>query len=276
MTDLVRSEVRKLRTTHLWWIFGVTVLVLTLVAVGIAITEAHFRLTEPGSVGPGGKPMSQAAEYDEIVTGIFTAGQFFGLMFTLLLGTLLMTNEYQHQTASPTFLATPDRTRVVFAKLITGGLIGVLFWGLTTLVDLIVGGIFLAGTDAGLRLTQPAVLQAIGLNLLAYVLWAIFGIGLGTLIRSQIAAVIVAIAIYVLTGKVAQTEVGGLAYLLKLYWVPQLTVLLPATASDLMVTGDTVLSSQMPPRWVGAFVLVSYAILAGVAGTVITRRRDIA
>jgi ABC-type transport system involved in multi-copper enzyme maturation permease subunit len=275
MTALVRSELRKLRTTQVWWIFGLTVLILTLLAVAVGMAEANFRLTEPGGAGPGGAPLSRADLYDEVVAGIYTSGQFFGLMFSLLLGTLLMTNEHQHQTASSTFLATPDRTRVVFAKLITAVLIGVLFWGITTVVDLIAGGIFLSTTDAGVRLTEPAVLQAIGLNLLAYVLWAILGIGLGTVIRSQIAAVILAIALYVLTGVVAQGILAALAYFLDMRWLMQLGVLLPATASDLMVTGSTQLE-DMPPRWVGAFVLVCYGVLAGIAGTVITRRRDIA
>jgi len=30
-----------------------------------------------------------------------------------------------------------------------------------------------------------------------------------------------------------------------------------------------------PPRWVGAVVLIGYAIVAGVVGTMITKRRDI-
>jgi hypothetical protein len=111
--------------------------------------------------------------------------------------------------------------------------------------------------------------------MVAFGLWAILGIGLGTVIRSQIAAVILAIALYVLTGVVAQGILAALAYFLDMQWVMQLGVLLPATASDLMVTGSTQLE-HMPPRWAGALVLVSYGLLAGIAGTVITRRRDIA
>jgi hypothetical protein len=30
-----------------------------------------------------------------------------------------------------------------------------------------------------------------------------------------------------------------------------------------------------PPRWVGAVVLISYAVITGVLGTLITKRRDI-
>ena len=50
---------------------------------------------------------------------IFTSGQYFGGLFVLLLGILLITNEYYHQTATATFLTTPHRTKVIVAKLIT-------------------------------------------------------------------------------------------------------------------------------------------------------------
>ena len=49
---------------------------------------------------------------------IYTSGQFFGVLFVSLLGILLITNEYYHQTATTTFLTTPHRSRVVAAKLV--------------------------------------------------------------------------------------------------------------------------------------------------------------
>ena len=41
---------------------------------------------------------------------IFTSGQFFGLVLVMLLGILVITNEFQYQTATATFLTTPHRT----------------------------------------------------------------------------------------------------------------------------------------------------------------------
>ena len=43
------------------------------------------------------------------------------------------------------------------------------------------------------QLQDAGVLRAYALNLLAYVLWAIFGVGFGTLLRSQIAATVTGI-----------------------------------------------------------------------------------
>jgi hypothetical protein len=50
-------------------------------------------------------------------------------------------------------------------------------------------------------------------------------------------------------------------------------VLIPTTASQLMISGTELPGS--PPRWVGAVVLIGYALVTGVLGTAIMRRRDI-
>lgn len=280
--NLVRSELLKLRTTNVWWIFGIALVALTTLSLLAAMAEASFLLdppqpppeeVPPGETPPAGPQGDVADLRAQVAVGLYTAGQFFGLMFALLLGSLLMTNEYAHQTASATFLTTPQRARVVVAKLITAFGIGLLFWAVATLVDLIGGALYLLSADVGPQLGHPKVLTAIGLNLLAYVLWAVFGIGIGTLIRSQLATVIVAVAVYVLTGAIGLGVLFALSQYLDASWLTDLAVLLPSTASDLMVTGvDWV---EMPPRWTGAVVLIGYGVLAAVSGTLITQRRDI-
>jgi len=56
-------------------------------------------------------------------------------------------------------------------------------------------------------------------------------------------------------------------------WFEKLQVLVPTTASQLMLSGTELPGN--PPRWVGAVVLIGYAAVAGVVGTLITKRRDI-
>ncbi|MGH3714122.1 MAG: ABC transporter permease [Micromonosporaceae bacterium] len=286
---LVRSELLKLRTTNVWWIFVLVLLGLSALSLLVGIAEASYLVhtpepppgdVPPGEPPPGGAPPepnpnepSPAERHELAAIRLYTSGQFFGLMFALLLGTLLMTNEYAHQTATATFLVTPRRHLVVLAKLATALGVGVLFWAIATLVDLVGGALYLASAGVGPQLAAPKVLTALGLNLLAYVLWAIFGIGLGTLIRSQIGAVIVAIAVYVLTGTLGLGVLFMLSQWTELSWLTDLGVLLPSTASDLMVTGIDFV--KMPPRWVGGVILVGYGVLAGVVGTLLTQRRDI-
>jgi len=75
---------------------------------------------------------------------------------------------------------------------------------------------------------------------------------------------------------VGATVVGVIFSLLSQHvaeWIDKLQVLVPTTASQLMLSGTELPGN--PPRWVGAAVLIGYAAVAGVVGTLITKRRDI-
>ena len=50
-------------------------------------------------------------------------------------------------------------------------------------------------------------------------------------------------------------------------------MLVPSIASQLMISGTELPGS--PPQWVGAVVLIGYAVVAGAVGTLIIRTRDI-
>jgi hypothetical protein len=50
-------------------------------------------------------------------------------------------------------------------------------------------------------------------------------------------------------------------------------VIVPTSASALMIAGSDLPGN--PPRWVGAAVLIGYALVTGVIGTAIMKRRDI-
>lgn len=78
------------------------------------------------------------------------------------------------------------------AKFAAAACFGALFWAASTLLNVIVTPIYLRGEHVSVALSDWAVVRSVLLNLLAYVMWAIFGIGLGTLVRSQIGAVVTA------------------------------------------------------------------------------------
>jgi hypothetical protein len=73
-----------------------------------------------------------------VATTLYTSGQFLGVLLVMLLGAILVTTEFQHLTATTTFLVTPVRERVVLAKLGAAVLLGLAFWLGTTLLNLIV------------------------------------------------------------------------------------------------------------------------------------------
>ncbi len=56
-------------------------------------------------------------------------------------------------------------------------------------------------------------------------------------------------------------------------WISKLQVLVPSIASQLMISGTELPGN--PPQWVGAAVLIGYAVITGAIGTLIVRKRDI-
>ncbi|WP_319459523.1 ABC transporter permease subunit [Micromonospora sp. RTP1Z1] len=276
--NLVRSELLKIRTTNTWWLFGIGALVTLAGAFLVNALNANLSLT--GGQDLEGVPADQAEQIRAAASevyqsaNLFTSGQYFGLLFVLLLGIIVVTNEFYHQTATTTFLTTPQRTRVVTAKLVTAALFGALFWLVTTLLTIPATLIYfnVQGWDA--HFGSWDVTRAILLNLLAYVLWGIFGVGFGVLIRSQIGATITAVVLYLVGTTAANLVFFLLQQWLEWDWISKLAVIVPSTASTLMISGTELPGN--PPQWVGAAVLIGYAVVTGAIGTMIMRRRDIA
>jgi ABC-2 type transport system permease protein len=188
---------------------------------------------------------------------------------------LVVTNEFFHQTATTTFLVTPRRTRVILAKFLATVATSVAFWALALLLSLVVGVLYLRSEGLGTYLGDWAVWRSVLLALAVYAVWAVFGVGLGVLIRSQIGAMITGTVLYLIGTQAAQI-VFFLIYTfwIKKDWVLTSMVVVPSIAS-LVMTSVTKLYPQSPPAWVGAVVLVGYGLVAGFIGVLLTRRRDI-
>ncbi|MET8150384.1 ABC transporter permease [Actinoplanes sp. NPDC049668] len=274
--NLVKAELFKIRSTSTWWIFGL--ITLALWALSLLINWAGSNINqgvdpaEQGLTAEQAEQIRVANEAVNIAANLYTSGQFFGVLMVMLLGAIVVTNEFFHLTATTTFLVTPRRELVVLAKLVASALFGVGFWLITTVLNLIFVPLILNQLDVGPQLSEPAVWRAIGLNALAYALWAVLGVGAGVLIRSQIGATVALSTIYVL-GWFGTTLIFALLGPRLGDWFDKLQVLVPPIASQLMISGTELPGS--PPRWLGAVVLIGYAALAGGIGTWLMKRRDI-
>lgn len=267
MTRLIRAELLKMRTTKTWWLFGSGVLVFTALALLFNCVQTHVALTRPAP----GQSVDAAAQ----AAAIYTSGQFFGALLIMLLGMLVVTSEYFHQTATTTFLATPRRTRVILSKFLATIAASIAFWALALVPSLVTGVLYLRYEGLGTSLGDRQVWRSILLALAVYVVWAVFGVGLGVLIRSQVGAMITGTVLYLIGTQAAQI-VFYLIYTfwIKKEWVMTALVVVPSIAS-LVMTSATKLYPQSPPAWVGAAVLVGYGFVAGAIGVFLTRRRDI-
>jgi ABC-2 type transport system permease protein len=274
--NLVKAELFKIRSTSTWWILGLVTFVLWALTLLINWAGSSINSNPESTEGLTADQAEQvrvANEAVNVASNLYTSGQFFGVLMVMLLGAIVVTNEFFHQTATTTFLVTPRRESVVVAKLIASTLLGLAFWLVTTLLNLVFVPFILDALNVGSQLGEPAIWRAIGLNALAYALWAILGVGAGVLIRSQIGATIALSTIYVI-GYFGATTIFFLLTPRIGEWFGKLQVLVPPLASQLMVSGTELPGN--PPRWVGAAVLIGYAVVAGGLGTWLMKRRDIA
>jgi ABC-type transport system involved in multi-copper enzyme maturation permease subunit len=277
---LVRSELLKIRTTNAWWIFALGVLVLTGLTFLINMFQAIFfmdnvdELLEDENLSPeDAEAILVISELPVQAANLYTSGQFLVLIVVLVVGILTVTNEFYHQTATSTFLTAPHRTAVIMAKVVAACVLAVFYWGISTAFNIPVTMLFLQARGLDSYLGDPEVGRAILLNLVAYLLWAVFGVGFGVLLRSQIAATVTGILLYLagFIGAILIFDVLG-SYL-NAEWLPKWQVIVPSVASQLMVAGAELPGN--PPRWVGAVVLLGWSLAAGTIGVLVTRRRDV-
>jgi len=117
------------------------------------------------------------------------------------------------------------------------------------------------------------VARSVLLNLLAFVAWGVFGLGLGAVLRSQIVAVIGAIAVY--AGSFGTELVFTALYnLFHQGWMLGAPVIGPAVASEVMTTSGPAFPDA-PPGWTGGIILIGYTVALVAGGIALTKRRDV-
>jgi ABC-2 type transport system permease protein len=190
---------------------------------------------------------------------LLNVGGFAGL-FAALTGILLVTGEFRFGTIRPTFLFEPRRSRVLIAK-VAAGLLAGLFFGLAAeaLVFVIYYAV-LKGRDI------PFVLDAGQVTLLALgtfagvALWGGIGVGIGAVVRNQVAAVIGLLA----WGFVVENLLFG--------FVPRVGRFGPVHAADAL---SGLGAPHDLPAVAGGAVLLAWTAALAVAGIVLTARRDV-
>ena len=248
MIRLIRAEFTKLRTTRL--IYGVA-----------AVMAAFAVLTVIAGIAYAGRDGNPSLSADSLPT-IVAAPVTLLSGAALLLGILGMAGEFRHQTVTQTFLVTPDRGRVVAAKLIAYPLAGIALALTTLAVTAAVGTGWLAAKGITPSLVDARLGRVAGVAVLGAGLCGLVGVGVGALVRNQVAA-LVGTLVWVLV-------VEGL--LMGLVNAPSLGRWLPSAAAAAAITspGGAHLS-----RLAGTLVFAGYGLASALAGTRLMVRRDI-
>ncbi|SBT63247.1 ABC-type transport system involved in multi-copper enzyme maturation, permease component [Micromonospora sediminicola] len=264
MTPLIRAESRRLLATRMWrgLLLAAVLLGGGLVGLMALVGPENFDPPLPGLDTEVGL---------RAVLGILGYTAF----VPAAAGTLAVTSEYRHGTAAVTFLFAPRRGRVLAAKLATHAVVGLAY------------GIVLAGSAAvalfavtaargvPLGLPAPTVLALLARIGLAMTVYLLVGVGVGALLRNQVAALAVVVG-YLYLGEPVLMMIPGVSAL-----YPVLPGGATAALTDFTYLADA-MSDQtggdavhlLPPAG-GALLLTAYALVAAAVAVIVPMRRDV-
>jgi ABC-type transport system involved in multi-copper enzyme maturation permease subunit len=258
---LVRSELRKVTSTRLWWGLLIGVVIYTAIQSG---ANAALAGQDPGA----GQPRTPALDTAQAIRTVYAGSAFQGAyIFAMILGITGMTGEYRYQTLTPTFLATPRRPRVVVAKMLAHLVVGIGYGMAAVLGALVVGGVVIAVRGFDLGYGADRLWASVGLAVIAVGLWTLLGIGIGTLIRNQVAAVLVAVFVTFLVEPLA-------TFILSANDLDSIVQWLPTNASTALTSPGGGFVDYLA-WWVGGLVLLGYAALLAGLGVLLSTRRDV-
>lgn len=246
MTALFASELLKLRTLRSTWGF-------------VVVTMLFAGLVTAGNIG-GAAPADRLDP--DLQSQIALDVAFPASVLALLLGIILVTNEFRHGTIARTLLATPRRGRFVIVKLLTGAIVGLGLAIVGLAVAFVVATIWLGILDVPL---QPDELgDGAWRAVVAALVAGAFGSAIGGAVHSQVGALVGTLVWMFVLEPICWV-------LLALLDVDALASYLPAAALGGMVDSEAEGGSWI--RSVG--VAAGWAAVAALVAFVRTNRRDI-
>ena len=238
MSRLLRGELIKVRTTRTAFGFAVAALLLALASVLTLLLAG-----DPDNI----TDKRAALSFGSIISAVL-----------LIYGVVGATGEFRHRTLAPAVLIAPDRVRLVVARILAYGLTAGIAGVAIGAVTFIIGLPLLAGTS-GPSLTAGDYAGVVAGGLLAVVLCAALGVGAGTLVRNQVAAVVgVLVWIFVFEPLVSVIDEDWVQYTL-------------GTAAGALGQGGNSDSSMLS----AALVLIAWTAALCAAGALVDWRRDV-
>jgi ABC-2 type transport system permease protein len=248
--QVVRSEWIKL-----WSVRSTTWTLIALVALGVGLTAL---------VCATSADWLASSEADESPTSFVTWGMMIAQVTAVVLGVLVVSNEYATGMIRTTVAATPRRTNVLLAKGLV--LTGTLFVAgvLTAVGGYFAGNAFLEAEGVGVPLDQDGVVRALVGNGLYLAVLGLFSVALALLLRHTAAAISIGLALIFVVGNLVGLVPGATGD-----WLQKL---MPGNAGSVIAT-VTPFNPDLLGAWAGFGVFaLETLVLLGIAGAAFTRR----
>jgi ABC-2 type transport system permease protein len=242
MKTLVATEFLKLRTIRSPWLLLIAAQLIVVAGIGGLIAnkaDTHLAATA-----------SRALAHAGLVS-----------LLSLVLGVMAVAGEYRHKTITDTYLATPQRGRVILAKLGVYTLVGAAFGVVSVATGLVATAIWFAVRGGTPDLSNTELLRTIGGDIAWNAAFAAIGVGVGALVRNLAGGIATALVwIALMEGLIGQL-LGDSGR-----WLP--------FASG-RALGYTDPGGAGLPQWGAGLVLAGYAALFAVLAVLTTVRRDV-
>jgi len=267
MINAVRAELIKMRSMPgVWVTFALAFPLSVLVCIGVLASAGGF----PGHTFYYVQTLHQRRQ-------LLGAGYFGIEILAPIVGVLCVTGEYRHQTITTTLVLTPNRARVLGAKVLVTAAWAVLIALLTFVAVAAVGLPWNAalGGDTS-QVTDQIGAVAPGL-LASAVLLGLFGLGFGTLVKNQVAAILLTIGgTLILEGLLIALARAIFHY--DLNWLPNAAG--AALAGDIARGfagggGGRGEGFRLLTWWQGGLVMLLWGLIPLTAGYYTTFRRDV-
>jgi hypothetical protein len=250
MTALVSAELLKLRTTRALRVGASLILALAVLLVAFVGTLA----------GKDGQPELVPDTLGVLLTA--PARLAGGVVFLICL--LATAGEFRYRTIITTHLAEPRAAKVLAAKLLACGSVGLVLGVALELAAGAAGAVALHQHQVPVVISGKIIVAAAAVGAVL-ALHALLGVGLGALVRNTTAAVTIALLwVFVLEG-VAPVVLRR----------PEMTELLPVGAIDAVLAAGTPITAGSPSPLAGLLLLVGYAGLLSALASLLDRRREI-
>lgn len=277
------SELAKIRYSKTTWI---TTIVVTLGAAVISFLtvfsaevidslssldssgSAAGATSELGIVGFGHASMQWAAVN---IVGGSGASVSLSVIGLVIFGLLNVTSEFRYGSMSTTLLARPSRTRAMFAK---AGAIATAAVVISIIQVIVTAGALTSGLlfyDVPLAISVGALLANWGLQIAALAMLALVGMGLGLVVRSQVAGLVIVFA-WVLAESLIRSVFGAL-----ISGVTAANFLPFGLGSDFNLHTPALAGggiAELAPAAAATALTVWMVVMVG-AGTLTLRRRDV-
>ena len=223
-------------------VYGFVGALLLIIAILVIVTA--FENPE----GDLARESDQAGMYGAAATGI---------IFILLLGVMIMSGEFRHGTITQTLLITPNRWKVLGAKLIAAALAGFVIGVIAEVFTFVLFWPLLQIRGIDFVFEDEARSYVIG-SILATTLWGALGVAVGSLMRNQVAAIIVVFAAFLIVEPILTGVLEGRSGL----W-GEIPNYFPVHVITGIIGGDEATLSRVAALGVMAVYLAVLSVLGG-------------